>query len=106
MRGGGVKILSMNRELTRARMMNRHAGMNVKTMVKNYIRQQGMDGLCNDECGCSLDDFAPCGDGPFPECEMARKLIKPKFGELRHPVTNEIISCSDFEPGDQIFVRA
>ena len=80
--------------------------MNVHEMVKLYIRQQGMDGLCNGVCGCGLDDFAPCGDGPYSDCEMARKVTKLNSGDLQHPITGEVIHCPDADPGDDIFVPA
>lgn len=84
-----------------------HKAMDVKTMVKLFIRQQGMAGLCNDDgCGCSLDDFAPCGEGPFPYCRMARRLTIPGHGDLIHPITNEKILITDGKPGDDIFVDA
>jgi len=25
-----------------------------------------------DPCGCGLDDIAPCGDGPYPQCKPAK----------------------------------
>ena len=38
--------------------------MMVTGMVKEYLQQNGYDGLCNTdgECGCSLEDLAPCGE--------------------------------------------
>jgi len=43
-------------------------------IVKKYLTENGYDGLCNadTECGCGLNDFAPCGDGPYPTCETAK----------------------------------
>ena len=37
--------------------------MTVKEMVASYLRQNGFDGLCSDDCGCGLDHLFPC------ECE-------------------------------------
>lgn len=39
-----------------------------------WLSEHGHDGLYALEgpCGCGLDDFAPCGDGPFPECVPAK----------------------------------
>ena len=35
--------------------------INVKEIIKDYLRKNGYDGLCDgDECGCWLDDFWPC----------------------------------------------
>lgn len=38
--------------------------LNVEEIVKQYLIEHGYDGLCNDDgdCGCSLDDFNPCGE--------------------------------------------
>jgi hypothetical protein len=30
--------------------------------VKRRLEYGGYDGLCNDRCGCSIDDLAPCDD--------------------------------------------
>lgn len=54
--------------------------MNVSEIVKLYLYSEGYDGLMNQdgECGCPLDDFAPCCNGPCPECVPARaKVLGP-----------------------------
>ena len=33
---------------------------NVLEIVKKYLEDNGYDGLYNDDCGCCLDDLAPC----------------------------------------------
>jgi len=37
--------------------------MNVKQIVLQYLKDNGYDGLANDngECGCDLEDLMPCG---------------------------------------------
>ena len=37
--------------------------MNVTSMVKFFLRQEGYDGLYDDggECACEIADIAPCG---------------------------------------------
>lgn len=60
------------------------------------LRAAGADGLVvPGECGCGLGDFAPCGDGPYPECVAARALIVPAEGTIR---------CPEAEPGNTIYV--
>lgn len=34
----------------------------VKTMVGDYLKQNGFDGLFSDECACDLSDLMPCGE--------------------------------------------
>lgn len=63
------------------------ARLNVDNMVKSELRRLGAAGLCNDECGCGLEDFAPCGDGPKPECMAAKVEV------LDEP-------CGECGPGD------
>jgi hypothetical protein len=45
----------------------------VREMVEEYLREYGFGGLCGEDCGCQLSDLAPCGDGPFPDCEAGYK---------------------------------
>lgn len=49
--------------------------MNCKQIIVTWLKQNGADGLCEPEteCGCGLDDLAPCGDGPHPKCKAALK---------------------------------
>lgn len=51
--------------------------MNAEELVKEAVEAHGMDGLCNQSCGCGLEDFAPCGhmDG---SCELAKKITLPE----------------------------
>lgn len=36
--------------------------MTLKEIVKQYLDDNGFDGLCGDDCGCSKDDLFPCGE--------------------------------------------
>ncbi len=46
--------------------------MNILAMVSERLKELGADGLCNDEeCGCGLNDLAPCGTFPA-DCVPAR----------------------------------
>jgi hypothetical protein len=40
-----------------------------------WLIERGYEGLCDphESCGCSVDDFAPCGDGPFQDCVPAEE---------------------------------
>lgn len=29
-------------------------------IIANYLKENGFDGLCIDDCGCTLDDLMPC----------------------------------------------
>ena len=57
--------------------------MDVIEIVVDWLKQNGGIGLYRPgECGCGIDDLAPCGqiDG---SCEMAAKVIKcDKHGDL------------------------
>lgn len=48
----------------------------VKEIVLEYLRKHGQDGLCNDNCGCSLEDFMPCECNDISTCEPARRIKK------------------------------
>ncbi len=45
--------------------------MTVLNIVRHFIRNEGYDGLCFTDCGCSVDDLAPCDEGPFHDCVVA-----------------------------------
>jgi hypothetical protein len=57
--------------------------MKVIDIVRDYLKQHGHDGLCHveSECGCGLDDLAPCGD-INGDCEAADQDEK---GALYYP---------------------
>lgn len=46
--------------------------MTIKQIVSDWLKANGYDGLCDDECGCTLEDFMPC-DEPRQSCEPAYK---------------------------------
>jgi len=68
--------------------------MDCKTIIFDWLRAHNFDGLCEPaiECGCGLDDFAPCGDGPFPSCQPAMKRV---LGDGEY--------FGDCEPGDTVY---
>ncbi|NCC28228.1 MAG: hypothetical protein EOM22_08810 [Gammaproteobacteria bacterium] len=47
--------------------------MTLSDIIKAAIREAGGDGLCYDdiECGCGVDDLAPCGSPDINRCEIA-----------------------------------
>lgn len=46
--------------------------MNVKEIIKNYLKKNKYEGLCHIGCGCDIDDLAPCC-GNIIECIPAYK---------------------------------
>lgn len=34
--------------------------MTIREIVRKWLEENGFDGLCGEECGCAIDDFAPC----------------------------------------------
>lgn len=53
--------------------------MTVLEIVREYLKENGYDGLCNPEleCGCGLDDLAPCGEMGM-DCEPAYVAESPE----------------------------
>ena len=41
-------------------------------IIKDYLIENKYDGLCGDECGCDINDLAPC-DGYEGKCTPAYK---------------------------------
>jgi hypothetical protein len=51
--------------------------MTILEIVREYLKANGYDGLCNPdaECGCVLDDLMPCSE-PGMECQAGHR-VKP-----------------------------
>ncbi len=59
----------------------------VKSIVTEYLKLHGYDGLCNQACKCHLQDFMPCNGccevGFFQETQAPRwKIVPGKRGML------------------------
>ena len=65
--------------------------MNVKEIIEQYLKTNGFDGLCIDECGCGLGDLAPC-DLPL-DCVPAYRHIcgenKPEDCDMKEDCYGE-----------------
>ena len=48
------------------------SGMTVHGIIKMLLLRHGYDGLCTDDCGCSIDNLAPCGN----DCMLCRPAYK------------------------------
>jgi hypothetical protein len=48
--------------------------MNVREILQKVLSEQGADGICNpsEECGCGIDDLAPCDSIDLEECQAAK----------------------------------
>lgn len=54
--------------------------MNVKEIVKHYLKSNGYDGLYSDDCGCPVDDlFLCCGQFFFTDCKPGVKKNEKDF---------------------------
>lgn len=81
--------------------------MDVIEIVKNWLLENGYDGLVDPdrECGCQISDLMPCGEG-FEKCEAAhKKEADPKTGWdfLMFPgkaQPEDSADCSCFFKGD------
>lgn len=59
----------------------------VKTILTEWLKENGCDGFCNDtdECGCFIDDLIPCGNDPSfcePGVKQERdgaEIIVPRY---------------------------
>ena len=52
----------------------------VRDMVFEWLNKHGYDGLCNEDCGCGIDDLMPCASW-FADCEPAYKVHPPEGSE-------------------------
>ena len=57
--------------------------MTVNQIIIDYLKTNSFEGLCNDDCGCGLEDLAPC-DEMKPECTPAYKCKCAAEGKCEH----------------------
>lgn len=71
----------------------------VHDLVREGLTAMGADGLvAAGVCGCGLDDLAPCGDGPFPDCAAAKRHILVPNDPLFFTQFPELV------PGDAVYL--
>lgn len=65
--------------------------MTVKEIIVKYLKENGYDGLCNEDyCGCELKDLMPCNELPS-SCESGYKIKCNCKGELEVPCPWHIV---------------
>ena len=72
-------------------------------IVAEHLRDNGFDGLVHTdaECGCEVDDLAPCR-GDFGSCEAAhRGMSKDEPGEWAMYVSKDAAERSKTDGGEQ-----
>lgn len=48
---------------------------------KKWLEENGYTGLyVSGECGCEINDIAPCGDGPHKDCRPGYVHLDPRPG--------------------------
>lgn len=75
----------------------------VQAMVYDRLREDGYDGLYNDDCGCEIDDLVPCG-AIEENCRAGYKVpctcCEGGFNIQDKPPSKEKESCSDDDQED------
>ena|GEM_PF-3404563 len=52
--------------------------MNVKQIIKNYLKENGFDGLCCNSCGCGLNKLFDCDGDGMEKCQPGYKHTGPE----------------------------
>ena len=47
--------------------------MTVREILIDYLKANGYDGLCTDDCGCGIEGLGPCCDDYQLRCKPAYK---------------------------------
>lgn len=56
--------------------------MTVKEKIVEWLKEIGADGLCGEDCGCGIDDLAPCCCDSVLECEPAMRGVNQDGEEI------------------------
>jgi len=54
--------------------------MAVRAILTTWLRDHGYDGLCYEDCGCGVDNLAPCGSYCM-DCEPAYRMEPPDWAK-------------------------
>jgi hypothetical protein len=72
--------------------------MTVKGFVFEGLKLMGADGLCTTECGCDIDDLAPCDGEGIIQCVPATKHIATAED------VEKFSGITDIQEGDVIYI--
>jgi len=73
--------------------------MNVETIIREWLKKNGYDGLCNPSisCGCFIEDLQPC-ESVMIDCEPAYVHVCDECKEKD--------ACPDYEEGGHCFKKS
>ena len=63
--------------------------MTVHEIILEYLEEHGFDGLCTDDCGCLLDDLAPCCSESLIDCVPGIKISVTEANKLGMEVDDD-----------------
>lgn len=71
--------------------------MDIFQIVYEFLKENGYDGLCREECGCGLEDLMPCGEPDITHCVQAMK---------RKATQADIDNGVDCQIGEELYFSA
>jgi len=54
--------------------------MDVKNIIQEWLQAHGYDCLCNDECGCGIEDLFPCDNPGCIDCIPGHRRANGDIG--------------------------
>ena len=66
--------------------------MTTREIVEKYLKDNGFDGLAEEDCGCSIGDLMPC-DNPSPDCRAGHKTLCKDCPKLDCEYRGEKTDC-------------
>jgi len=80
----------------------------VENILRDWLKQHGYDGLCDldAECGCSLDNFIPCGEVQM-DCEAGYKGPVGERGEffIGQEKPGKAKEMTKFKVGEEVIAK-
>lgn len=70
----------------------------VREIMAAWLKEHGYDGLCNESCGCGVDDLMPCEEGGR-DCVPAYAVRRKCGCEMCDE--DDCDYRGDFNPGDE-----
>ena len=82
--------------------------MNTRDIIEKWLRDNGCDGLCCDDCGCGVDDLMPCEPNEGITLCVAARFVEydsPECNSRVDDLEGDCFGCRGVDPCPGCYVE-